>query len=480
MNGNLLTIIEQITSQNELPQEVLIDAIESALRTAARKRYGSARPVSIDIDQNTGEIKIYAPKKVVEIMRNFATEIPIEEAVKQKPDAQVGEFINVEVEPSAFGRIEAQTARQIFVQKIREAQRDMVYEEYQTRIDDIVRGVVQRQVHNDIIFELGKTEGILPFEEQVENEEYMRGDYFQCLIMEVRNTAKEPPIMLSRRAAGLIARLFELEVPEISDGFVRIMAIARDPGDRSKVAVAATDEDIDAVGTCVGMKGSRVQMIIQELRGEKINILEWNPDPEIFIGNALQPAKVTKVIIIDENENRAQVIVPDDQLSLAIGRKGQNVRLAAKLTGWRMDIKSESESSSELKERITANIFKDVVESEAEQSDVESEHEETLASLHEAYSDADAAPSIPGVSANDSVLQTAEHSESKDDVSLTELDGVGPKMAEALKAQGFLTVKQIAMATPEELSIVPGIGDTVSQKIRNSAAEKLSAIESIA
>ncbi|MBC8459780.1 MAG: transcription termination/antitermination protein NusA, partial [Deltaproteobacteria bacterium] len=467
MNGNLLTIIEQIISQNELPQEVLIDAIESALRTAARKRYGSTRPVSIDIDQNTGEIKIYAPKKVVEIMRNFATEIPIEEAVKQKPDAQVGEFINVETEPSAFGRIEAQTARQIFVQKIREAQRDMVYEEYQTRIDDIVRGVVQRQVHNDIIIELGKTEGILPLEEQVEKEEYMRGDYFQCLIMEVRNTTKEPPIVLSRRAAGLIARLFELEVPEIYDGFVRIMAIARDPGDRSKVAVAATDEDIDAVGTCVGMKGSRVQMVIQELRGEKINILEWNPDPEIFIGNALQPAKVTKVMIIDENENRAQVIVPDDQLSLAIGRKGQNVRLAAKLTGWRMDIKSESESSSELKERITANIFKDVVAGEAEQSDVESEHEETLASLHEASSDADAVPSVLRPSANDSVLQTAEHSESEDDgeLSLTELDGVGPKTAEALKAQGFLTVKQIAMATPEELAIVPGIGDTVSQKI---------------
>ena len=253
------------------------------------------------------------------------------------------------------------------------------------------------------------------------------------------------------------------------------MAIARDPGDRSKVAVAATDEDIDAVGTCVGMKGSRVQMIIQELRGEKINILEWNPDPEIFIGNALQPAKVTKVMIIDENENRAQVIVPDDQLSLAIGRKGQNVRLAAKLTGWRMDIKSELESSSELKERITASIFKDVVASEAEQSDVESEHEGTFASLHEASPDTDAAPSVLRPSANDSALQAAEHSESEDDgeLSLTELDGVGPKTAEALKAQGFLTVKQIAMATPEELAIVPGIGDTVSQKIQNSAIELL-------
>lgn len=439
MNGDLLTIIKQIVSQKELPQSVLINAIESALRSAAKKRYGSIRSVSVDIDHDTGAIKVYAPKRVVEIMRNYATEIPVEEAVKVKPEAQLGEVIEVEVEPSDFGRIEAQTARQIFVQKIKEAEREMVYEEYRDRVGDIVRGTVQRSEQDGIILELGKTEGILPRQEQVDNEEYRRNDEFQCFIMEVRNTSKGSGILLSRTHPGLIARLFELEVPEIYDGLIRIMAIARDPGDRSKVAVATTDESIDAVGTCVGMKGSRVQMVVNELRGEKIDILEWNPDPEIFIGNALQPAKVTKVTIIDEEENRAEVIVPDDQLSLAIGRKGQNVRLAAKLTGWRIDIKSESDADSELKEQLTEEIFKSDVESDADLSlvaDVE-------------FDDIESRP-------------------------ITALNGVGEKIAQKLRENGYSTIASIARATVGELSDIPSIGVLIAAKIQQSAIEIMS------
>lgn len=451
MNGDLLTIIEQIVSQKDLPQSVLINAVESAIRSAAKKRYGSIRSVSVEIDPDTGVIKVYAPKKVVEIMRNYATEIPIEEAIKIKPDAQLGEVIEVEVEPSDFGRIEAQTARQIFVQKIKEAEREMVYEEYKDRVGDIVRGTVQRREQDDIILELGKTEAILPLQEQVEKEEYKRGDELHCFIMEVRNVSKAPVIILSRTHPGLIARLFELEVPEIYDGLIRIMAIARDPGDRSKIAVATTDENIDAVGTCVGMKGSRVQMVVNELGGEKIDILEWNPDPEIFIGNALQPAKVSKVTIINRNENKAEVIVPDDQLSLAIGRKGQNVRLAAKLTGWRIDIKNESEADSELKQQLTKEIFKS--EHDKVGTDVESDSDLSQESeIDENHIESDDIESLP----------------------ITELDGVGEKTAQKLRDNAYSTIASIARATIEELAAVPGIGVSMAKKIHKSAIEMMS------
>ena len=440
MNGDLLTIIEQIVSQKELPQSVLINAIESAIRSAAKKRYGSIRSVSVEIDSDIGVIKVYVPKKVVEIMRDYPTEIPIEEAIKIKPDTQLGEIIEVEVEPSDFGRIEAQTAKQIFVQKIKEAEREMVYDEYKDRVGDIVRGTIQRSEQDDIILELGKTEAILPLEEQVEKEEYRRGDEFQCFIMEVRNVSKMPAIILSRTHPGLIARLFELEVPEIYDGLIRIMAIARDPGDRSKIAVATTDESIDAVGTCVGMKGSRVQMVVNELGGEKIDILEWNPDPEIFIGNALQPAKVNKVTIISKEQNRAEVIVPDDQLSLSIGRKGQNVRLAVKLTGWRIDIKSESATDSELKEQLTEEIFK---------SDVEIDDE---LEVDEDYIESDDIESLP----------------------ITELDGIGEKTAQKLSENGYSTIANIAYAKIEELATIPGIGVLTAAKIQELAIEMMS------
>lgn len=357
MNGDLLGIIEQISRQRDVSKEVLIDAIEKALLHAAKKRYGSYRQISVSIDRETGEIKVSTPKKVVDIMTDFSTQIPIEEAQKIDPEAKIGQIIEVESIPKDFGRIAAQTAKQIVTQKIREAERENIYEEYKGSEGQIVSGIVQRYEQHDVIVELDKTEAILPKEEQIKNEDYRRGDRIRALIIEVKHESKDQQVVLSRTHPDLLRRLFEHEVPEITEGLVEIKAIAREPGDRSKVAVLAKSNNLDAVGTCVGMRGSRIQMIVNELGGERIDILEWSSNPSKLISSALSPAKISSVTI-DEASKSAKVIVPNDQLSLAIGRKGQNVRLAAKLTGWKIDIKSQSQAEAEAKEKIAKSIFK--------------------------------------------------------------------------------------------------------------------------
>jgi N utilization substance protein A len=357
MNGDLLGIIEQISRQRDVSKEVLIDAIEMALLQAARKRYGSHRQISVNIDRETGEIKVSTPKKVVEIMTDFSTQIPIEEAQKIDPEVQIGQLIEVESIPKDFGRIAAQTAKQIVAQKIREAERENVYEEYKDSEWQVVSGIVQRYEQHDVIVELDKTEAILPEKEQIKNEDYRRGDRIRALIVEVRHESKNQQVILSRTHPDLLRRLFENEVPEIAEGLVEIKSIAREPGDRSKVAVFAKTSNLDAVGTCVGMRGSRIQMIVNELGGERIDVLEWNSNPAKLISSALSPAKVTNVTV-DEGSKSARVVVPNDQLSLAIGRKGQNVRLAAKLTDWKIDIRNQSQSEIEAKEKIAKSIFK--------------------------------------------------------------------------------------------------------------------------
>lgn len=369
MSEDLLGIIEQISRQRELDPDILIEAIEKALLQAAKKRYGSHKQISVNIDRNTGEIKVFAPKKVVEIMTDFSTQIPIEEALEIDPNAQIGQIIEVGTMPKDFGRIAAQTAKQIVTQKLREAERENIYEEYKGSEGQIVNGIVQRYEQHDIIIELDKTEALLPHREQIKHEEYRRGDRLRALIIEVKLDSKSPQIILSRTHPDLLRRLFELEVPEIYDGLIEIKSIAREPGDRSKIAVASKADNIDAVGTCVGMRGSRVQMVVNELNGERIDILEWSPNPEKFIAEALSPAKISSVII-NEALKSARVIVPNDQLSLAIGKKGQNVRLAAKLTNWNIDIKSQSEVDAETKEKIAKTIFKS---STSEQEDINSE-----------------------------------------------------------------------------------------------------------
>ena len=342
MLENLQNVIRQNTAQTDLPEQVFIEAIEDALCAAARRVYGPDADISVEINLEKGNIHCYVPKKVVNIMRDFPTEIPIEEAVKLQEDIELGQMLKVEINPSEFGRIPAQLAKQILFQRIKQAERERVYQEFVGREGEVVTGYVQRSERGGFILDLEQTEAFLPPREMPRSQNYERGKRLQCLILSVRNEARGAPVIVSRTHQDLIAALFEQEVPEIYEGQVRIMAIARDPGNRAKVAVQATEDGIDAVGTCVGVKGTRVQTIVSEL-DEKIDLVEWSEDASVFIANALTPAVVRRVEL-DERSNSARVIVPDNQLSLAIGQRGQNARLAAKLTGWKVDINGESEA----------------------------------------------------------------------------------------------------------------------------------------
>ena len=350
MLENLQNAIRQNTAQTDLPEEVFVEAIEEALRAAARRVYGPEANVSVEIDLEKGDIRCYVPKKVVNIMRDFSTEIPIEEALKLQEDIELGQMLKVEINPSEFGRIPAQLAKQILFQKIKQAERERVYQEFAGREGEVVTGYVQRFERGGIILDLEQTEAFLPPREIPRSQNYERGKRLQCLILSVKNETRGAPVIVSRTHRDLVAVLFEQEVPEIYEGQVRIMAIARDPGNRAKVAVQATEEGIDPVGTCVGVKGTRVQNIISELDGERIDLVEWSDDTSVFIANALgRRAGVRRVELDDENKS-ARVIVPDDQLSLAIGQRGQNARLAARLTGWKVDIKGESEATLSIDE----------------------------------------------------------------------------------------------------------------------------------
>lgn len=351
MLENLQNAIRQNTAQTDLPEEVFIEAIEEALRAAARRVYGPEADISVEIDLEKGDIRCYVPKEVVNIMRDFSTEIPIEEAVKLQADIELGQMLNVEINPSDFGRIPAQLAKQILFQKIKQAERERVYQEFVGREGEVITGYVQRFERGGIILDLEQTEAFLPLREMPRSQDYERGKRLQCLILSVKNEARgSPPVTVSRTHQDLIAVLFEQEVPEIYEGQVRIMAIARDPGNRAKVAVQATEEGIDAVGTCVGVKGTRVQNIISELDGEKIDLVEWSEDISAFIANALGRRAGVRRVELDDEHKSAHVIVPDDKLSLAIGQRGQNARLAARLTGWKVDIKGESEATVSINE----------------------------------------------------------------------------------------------------------------------------------
>ena len=344
MLENLQNAIRQNTAQTDLPEEVFIEAIEEALRAAARRVYGPDADVSVEINLEADDIRCYVPKKVVEIMRDFSTEIPIEQAKKLQEDVEVGQMLNVEINPDEFGRIPAQLAKQILFQKIKQAEREKIYHEFVGREGEVVTGYVQRFERGGIILDLEQTEAFLPPREMPRSQNYERGKRLQCLILSVKNEPRGAPIIVSRTHRDLVSILFEQEVPEIYEGQVQIMAVARDPGNRTKVAVQAVEEGIDAVGTCVGVKGIRVKNIISELDDEKIDLVEWSEDATVFISKALGRVVVRRVELDEENRS-ARVIVPDDQLSLAIGQRGQNARLAAKLTGWKVDIKGESEAT---------------------------------------------------------------------------------------------------------------------------------------
>jgi N utilization substance protein A len=352
MEGNLNRIIDQVAKEKGIARNTLVEALEAALVSAARKKYGNRVDLEAHFSDDSGEVEVFLFKDVVDEVTDPMTEIELEAARRElDPDAEIGDQLGVKMETEGFGRIAAQTAKQVIMQKVKDAERENIYAEYKDRKADVVTGIVQRFEKRNIIVSLGRGEAIVPYGEQIPRENYRQGDRIRAIILDVRRTQKDPQIILSRSNPEFLVKLFEQEVPEIAEGIVRIMCAAREPGQRAKIGVRSSDADVDPVGACVGMKGSRVQSVVQELRGEKIDIIPWNDDPAHFVCNALQPAEISKVII-DQDSQTMEVIVADDQLSLAIGKRGQNVRLAAKLTGWRIDVRSESKE-----EKITGESF---------------------------------------------------------------------------------------------------------------------------
>jgi len=340
--GDFIDALHEIEREKGISKEIIFDALESALISSYKKNFSSAQNVLVEMDRETGVVKVFATKDVVENVENEFLEISIEDAKTRDEKHEVGDLIKIEITPKDFGRIAAQTAKQVVIQRIKDAERDVIYDDFINRENEIITGQIQRISKNNIYIDLGKTEGILPPTEQIVGEEYNQGDRLKLIISEVKKTTKGPQIVLSRANNGLVKRLFELEVPEINDGIVDIYSISREAGSRTKIAVYSKDPDVDPLGACVGFKGSRVKAIVDELNGEKIDIVIWSKKPEEFIANSLSPSKVIKVIA-NEKEKSAMVVVPDYQLSLAIGKEGQNARLAAKLTNWKIDIKSETQ-----------------------------------------------------------------------------------------------------------------------------------------
>jgi transcription termination/antitermination protein NusA len=345
MNGDFFDALRQIEKEKDIPLEVLLTTIEKALETAYKKNFAGSGDVHVRVTTTkAGSFKVYCQKDVVEAVENGHTEIVVEDARRHKPDAVVGDVVEIEVTPENFGRIAAQTAKQVVVQQIREAEREHIYEEFGERVGEVVTGTVQRKEQRNVFINLGKVEALLPPAEQVPTEPYRFNDRLKVYVLEVRRTPRGPQVVVSRTHPSLIRRLFELEVPEIAEGVVAIKSVAREPGARTKIGVASTDDKIDPVGACVGHRGSRVQAVVSELYDEKIDIVRWNADITKFIAESLSPAKAVSVSA-NEEAKTALVIVPDNQLSLAIGKSGQNVRLAARLTGWRIDIRSEAQAS---------------------------------------------------------------------------------------------------------------------------------------
>jgi N utilization substance protein A len=340
MQFNLNQMIDQVGRDKGIEKNVIVEAIETAILTAARKKY-PGKTIEAHYNEELGEVEVFEFRKVVETVTDPLTEVVIIDAKKLDPEADIGDEMGQKMETKDLGRIAAQTAKQVIIQRVRDAERDNVYVEYKDRKHEIVTGVARRFEKGDIIIDLGRAESILPKREQIPREVYRPGDRVQAYILEVYKQSKGPQIVLSRTDTGLLIKLFEMEVPEIAEGIVKIECAAREPGVRAKIAVSSRDSDVDPIGACVGLRGARVQNIVQELRGEKIDIVPYHPDPVKFVCNALAPAQVARVIQ-DEDNKSMEIVVPDDQLSLAIGRKGQNVRLAAMVSGWKLDIMSES------------------------------------------------------------------------------------------------------------------------------------------
>ncbi len=410
MGSELLEVIDSVVREKGIKRESVIEALKSAVLKAARKKLGPHRDLEVRFDEKQGEIELYEYKEVVEEVTDPDTQVSLKEARKIDPEAELGDMLGFKIDPKSyeeFGRIAAQAAKQVIIERVRDAERLMIYEEFKDREGELINGIVRRFERGNMIIDLGRAEAVLPHSEQVPRESYRVGDRIRAYVLAVHRESKGPQIVLSRKSPEFVRKLFETEVPEISEGIVVIEAIAREPGVRTKIAVSSRDPDVDPVGACVGMKGSRVQAVVQELRGEKIDIIPWTKDIATNICNALAPAEISRMII-DDDQKEVLVVVPDDQLSLAIGKRGQNVRLAVQLTGWNIDIKSETEMK-ELSE-------------EAQRS-------------------------------------------------LGQIPGIGNIIAQKLYQEGFTSPEELAEADPELLMELPGIGRAKAEQIIKSAKE---------
>lgn len=408
-------VVEQISRDKGIDRAVLIKALQEALGSAARKKLGGKVEIEVQYNEENGELEVFQFKDVAEVVTEPDLQISLEEGRKLDPECEVGDSLGTKMDTSTFGRIAAQSAKQVIIQKMKDAERDAIYSSFIDRKGEIINGIVQRIDRNDIVVNLGQTEGILPYKEQVPRETYRRGDRIRAYIMDVLYETRGPQIVLSRTHPTFLVNLFKTEVPEISEGIVSIMGASREPGVRAKIAVTSNDSDIDPVGACVGMKGSRVQNVVQELKGEKIDIIPYHIDPAKFVCNALAPAEISRVIIDEENRSM-EVIVPDEFLSIAIGKKGQNVRLASKLTKWRLDVISESRYSQ---------------------------------AMQDGYD------------------------------SLVALSGVGVSLADALYEKGFYSAEELSHASIEELIQIRGIAGEKAQKLIENAKKYMAAIDNI-
>ena len=414
----LLQIADAVAREKSIDKSVVLAAMEDAITRAAKARYGAENEIRAEIDPRTGETHLNRLLLVVEKVENEATEISLAEANRRNPAATLGDYIAEPLPPVDFGRIAAQNAKQVIVQKVRDAERERMYDEYKDRIGEIVHGAVKRVEYGNVIVDLGRGEGIVRRDESLPRETFRPGDRIRAYVYDVRREQRGPQIFLSRTHPEFMARLFGQEVPEIYDGVVEVVSVARDPGSRAKIAVRSKDGSIDPVGACVGMRGSRVQAVVNELQGEKIDIIQWSPDVASFVVNALAPAEVSKVVL-DEEAERIEVVVPDEQLSLAIGRRGQNVRLASQLTGWDIDIMTEAEESERRQKEFNARTARFV-----EALDVD----ETLAQL--------------------------------------------------LASEGFATVEEVAYVEPHEISSIDGLDEQTAQELQDRAREYLDRVAS--
>lgn len=463
----LLQIADLVAREKSIEKDLVLEAMEDAIQKAARSKYGAENEIRAQIDKNTGDIRLFRVVQVVEAVEETATQISLEEARRDKADAEIGDYLASALPPMDFGRIAAQTAKQVIVQKVRDAERERQYNEYKDRVGEVLTGLVKRVEYGNVIVDLGRAEAIMRRDQVIPREHIRQNERIRGFIYDVRRENRGPQIFMSRTKPDYMAALFAQEVPEIYDGIIEIRSVARDPGSRAKIAVISNDGAIDPVGACVGMRGSRVQAVVNELQGEKIDIIPFSPDAATFIVNALQPAEVTKVVLDDER-NRVEVVVPDDQLSLAIGRRGQNVRLASQLTGWTIDIMTEAEESERRQEEFLAQskMFQDAL-------DVD----DTLAHLlvaegfteldEVAYVEAEELMAVEGLDedvieelqrrANDALEAAAREADEKrialgveDD--LADVDGLSPQMLVALGEAEIKTLEDFAGCAVDEIT----------------------------